>query len=219
MRIRGSAKGKALPAVPSPRQRQQDHRRGKRRNRDAERRSVSTAQKELTAEYAKDIENVKEVKNEMTVAAAPESEPANELTREKIDDAPSRPGQNGAVEHRSTSALKTKVMTQDARYVDRPRKSAAEKALVTKLVDDIHVCDGVKNEMTVEEGKPGNLADCCRGTQRIAGSKADSRSRHSIFSWRKYVAASRKEQPSPRARTARPFRMALSAFGYFRIGG
>ncbi len=45
----------------------------------------STAQKELTTEYATDIENVKSVKNEMTVAATPV---AGERTEgEKIDDA------------------------------------------------------------------------------------------------------------------------------------
>ena len=34
--------------------------------------AASSAQKELTTEYAKDIEGVKEVKNDMTVAATPE---------------------------------------------------------------------------------------------------------------------------------------------------
>src|SRR4029077_15532348 len=45
----------------------------------------SLAQKELTAEYAKDVEGVKEVKNEMTVAKNPV--PAAETMGEKIDDA------------------------------------------------------------------------------------------------------------------------------------
>ena len=36
----------------------------------------SLAQKELTAEYAKDIDNVKEVKNDMTIAATPTAPPA-----------------------------------------------------------------------------------------------------------------------------------------------
>ena len=45
----------------------------------------STAQKELTAEYAKDIEGVKAVKNEMTVAATPEK--AERTDGEKMDDA------------------------------------------------------------------------------------------------------------------------------------
>ena len=42
----------------------------------------SIAQKELTSEYAKDIDGVKEVKNEMTVAATPE--PAERTAGEKI---------------------------------------------------------------------------------------------------------------------------------------
>ena len=32
-------------------------------------------------------------------------------------------------------------------------KNAAEKSLVTKLVEDVHGVTGVKNEMTVEEAK------------------------------------------------------------------
>src|ERR1041385_3309333 len=45
----------------------------------------STAQKELTGEYTKDVDNVKEVKNEMTVAATPAT--TTETVGEKIDDA------------------------------------------------------------------------------------------------------------------------------------
>ena len=45
----------------------------------------SMAQKELTTEYAKDIDNVKEVKNEMTIAKTPAK--PDETVGEKIDDA------------------------------------------------------------------------------------------------------------------------------------
>src|SRR5579871_5849919 len=45
----------------------------------------SQAQKELTTEYAKDVDNVKEVSNEMTVAKAPAR--PSETIGEKIDDA------------------------------------------------------------------------------------------------------------------------------------
>ena len=45
----------------------------------------STAQKDLTTEYAKDIEGVKEVKNEMMVGTPPEMN--ERTTGEKIDDA------------------------------------------------------------------------------------------------------------------------------------
>src|SRR5436190_18731093 len=45
----------------------------------------SPAQKELTTEYARDVDNVKEVKNDMTVASTP-AQPA-ETIGEKIDDA------------------------------------------------------------------------------------------------------------------------------------
>lgn len=47
--------------------------------------AANKAQKELATEYAKDIEGVKEVKNEMTVASAPVM--AERTAGEKIDDA------------------------------------------------------------------------------------------------------------------------------------
>ena len=51
----------------------------------------SLAQKELTTEYAKDVEGVKEVKNEMTLAKI--STPVVETIGEKIDDASIRSSQ------------------------------------------------------------------------------------------------------------------------------
>ena len=72
----------------------------------------SLAQKELTTEYAKDIVNVKGVKNEMTVAATP---PAPDATvGDKIDDASITAQVKGTLmAHRSTSALHTTVSTAD----------------------------------------------------------------------------------------------------------
>lgn len=52
----------------------------------------SEAQKELTSEYAKDIEGVKEVRNEMTVPNAP-IEPAGKTVGEKIDDVTKKVGE------------------------------------------------------------------------------------------------------------------------------
>ena len=113
----------------------------------------STAQKELTAEYAKDIEGVKEVKNEMTVAATPET---TEITAgAKVDDASiTAQVKTALATHRSTSALKTKVETRKGEVtLTGIAKNAAEKSLVTKLVTDIQGVTGVKNEMTVGEPK------------------------------------------------------------------
>jgi osmotically-inducible protein OsmY len=111
----------------------------------------STAQKELTAEYAKDIEGVKEVKNEMTVAATPEKA---ELTAgEKLDDASiTAQVKTALLTQRSTSSIKTKVETRNGEVtLTGIAKNAAEKALVTKLVTDIQGVTSVKNQMTVEE--------------------------------------------------------------------
>ena len=47
--------------------------------------AVSQAQKELTTEYAKDVEGVKDVKNEMTVAKT--SIKPDKTVGEKVDDA------------------------------------------------------------------------------------------------------------------------------------
>lgn len=113
----------------------------------------STAQKELSTEYAKDIEGVKEVKNEMTVAATPEK--AERTEGEKIDDASvTAQVKMALLTHRSTSSLKTKVETRNGEVtLTGIAKNAAEKSLVTKLVTDIQGVTNVKNEMTVEELK------------------------------------------------------------------
>jgi osmotically-inducible protein OsmY len=111
----------------------------------------STAQKELTAEYAKDIDGVKEVKNEMTVAATPE--PTERTAGEKVDDASITAQVRTALgTHHSTSSMKTSVTTRNGEVtLTGIAKNAAEKSLVTKLVDDIQGVTSVKNDMTVEE--------------------------------------------------------------------
>ena len=113
--------------------------------------ATSTAQKELTSEYAKDIEGVKEVKNEMTVAATPAK--AERTAGEKIDDASiTAQVKTALLTHRSTSSIKTKVETLNGEVtLTGIAKNAAEKSLVTKLVTDIQGVTSVKNQMTVEE--------------------------------------------------------------------
>jgi hyperosmotically inducible periplasmic protein len=110
----------------------------------------SEAQKELSTEYAKDIDNVKAVKNEMTVANAPAV--ADETAGEKIDDASiTAQVKSSLMSHRSTSALKTKVETTDGVVtLGGVAKNAAEKTLVTKLVTDINGVSSVINNMTIE---------------------------------------------------------------------
>jgi len=109
----------------------------------------SQAQKELATEYAKDIDNVKEVKNEMTVATAPAK--AGETMGEKMDDASiTAQVKSSLMTHRSTSALKTKVETIDGVVtLSGIAKNAAEKSLVTKLVTDVNGVSSVINNMTI----------------------------------------------------------------------
>jgi hyperosmotically inducible protein len=109
----------------------------------------SLAQKELTTEYASDVEGVKEVKNEMTVAKTP-AQPTETLG-EKIDDASiTAQVKSTLLSHRSTSAIKTKVKTVDGVVtLNGLAKNAAEKALVTKLVSDIDGVNSVINDMTI----------------------------------------------------------------------
>ncbi|MGR0480897.1 MAG: BON domain-containing protein [Candidatus Electronema sp. V4] len=115
--------------------------------------AASQAQKELTAEYAKDINGVKEVKNEMTTAAAPE--PETQTMAEKIDDASvTAQVKMALLTHRSTSSITTKIATKDGEVtLTGIAKNDAEKSLVTKLVAGIQGVVSVKNLMTVEEVK------------------------------------------------------------------
>lgn len=111
----------------------------------------SLAQKELTSEYAADIEGVKSVDNRMTVAATPV--PAERSAGEKIDDASITAQVRLALStHRSTSAVMTKVETRDCEVtLTGIAKNAAEKSLVTKLVTDIQGVSAVKNQMTIAD--------------------------------------------------------------------
>lgn len=114
--------------------------------------ATSQAQKELTTSYAKDIDDVKDVKNEMTVVT--KAEKAVEQTMgEKIDDASVTAQVKMALtSHRSTSSVRTKVETKDSVVtLTGIANNSAEKSLVGKLVGDIRGVSSVKNKMTVKE--------------------------------------------------------------------
>lgn len=106
------------------------------------------AQKELTAEYA-DVDGVREVRNEMTVAN-PEKN-TDQTMREKMDDASiTAQVKTALLTHRATSAIKTSVSTKEGVVmVSGTAQNAAEKDLVTKLVDGIRGVNSVVNNMTV----------------------------------------------------------------------
>jgi len=110
----------------------------------------SQAQKELTTEYAKDIEGVKDVDNEMTVSTA--STNTVRTTGEKMDDSSiTAQVRMALLFHRSTSVLNTSVATKRGVVtVGGKAGNTAEIDLVTKLVDDINGVKSVKNLMTVE---------------------------------------------------------------------
>jgi hyperosmotically inducible protein len=107
------------------------------------------AQKELTTVYAKEIDGVKSVKNDITINASPAK---TETMGEKIDDASITSQVKFALlSHKSTSALKTKVKTDDGVIkITGEASSAAEKALVTKLAEDVRGRKSVTNDMTVK---------------------------------------------------------------------
>lgn len=112
--------------------------------------AASQAQKELTTEYAKEVEGVKAVKNEMTVSKTSQMTIARVVG--KIDDASiTAQVKITLLYHRSTSALNTKVETKDGVVTMYGKASnAAEKTLVTKLVNNINGVKIVNNRMTIE---------------------------------------------------------------------
>ncbi|MBW6521777.1 MAG: BON domain-containing protein [Desulfoarculaceae bacterium] len=123
--------------------------------------ATSAAQRDLATEYAKDVEGVKDVNNEMTVATAAK-ETVTEKMGQKVDtivDAIDDASVTALVKtslayHRSTSALNTTVKTKDGVVtLGGKAKNAAEKDLATKLVNDVHGVKSVINNMTIEEAK------------------------------------------------------------------
>jgi len=106
------------------------------------------AQKELTAAYAKDIEGVKTVQNEITV----KEKAPGETIGEKIDDASiTSQVKYALLSHKATSALKTKVTTNEGVIsITGEAATDAEKSLVTKLAQDVRGVKSVSNTMTVK---------------------------------------------------------------------
>ena len=110
------------------------------------------AQKELTAIYAKEIDWVKSVTNDIVVKDQAGDNAGRETMGEKIDDASITSQLKYALlTHKSTSALKTKVKTTDSVVtITGEASSDAEKALVTKLAQDVRGVRTVNNEMNVK---------------------------------------------------------------------
>jgi len=119
--------------------------------------AASSAQKDLTTEYAKDVEGVTSVANEMTVSMTAQKKAANskakrqETLGDTIDDASITALVKATLfSHRSTSALNTGVVTKNGFVtLSGKAKNAAEKDLAEKLVSDVQGVKQVVNNITV----------------------------------------------------------------------
>jgi hyperosmotically inducible periplasmic protein len=107
------------------------------------------AQKELTTEYAKDVDGVKEVRNEMTVLEHPKK---SRSAGEKIDDASiTSLVKMTLLYHRSTSALHTKVSTKRGVVTLSGTANSLEQFnLAGKLALDVNGVKDVKNNLSVQ---------------------------------------------------------------------
>ncbi len=119
----------------------------------------SLAQKDLTAEYAKDVEGVETVNNEMTVSKAGAETSVGQKVADKtntvvesIDDASiTALVKTSLLYHLSTSAINTKVETKNGVVtLGGIAKTSAEKDLVGKYTSDVNGVNKVNNDIIVE---------------------------------------------------------------------
>lgn len=109
----------------------------------------SDAQRELAKAYAEDIDGVKRVNNELKVA--PEKARHAKASEESVDDSSITAQVRVALlTHRSTRASQISVSTHEgAVTLKGTAKNESEKALVSKLVEDIYGVKEVVNEIEV----------------------------------------------------------------------
>ena len=135
--------------------------------------ATSQAQIDLTTEYIRDVEGVKDVKNNMVVSEAHRT-PAEKTIGKKVGGVGKKVGNTASdvgewiddasitalvkatlLYHRSTSALNTKVETSEGVVrLGGTARNASEKDLVTKFVQDVHGVKSVVNDMAVEGAEP-----------------------------------------------------------------
>jgi osmotically-inducible protein OsmY len=110
------------------------------------------AQKDLATEYARDVEGVKDVKNEMSVAKTAKETKETRTVGDKIDDASiTALVKTTLLYHRSTSGLRTKVTTKNGVVtLSGKAKNAAEKDLASKFAKDVNGVEDVNNLMTIK---------------------------------------------------------------------
>jgi len=114
------------------------------------------AQKDLTGEYAKDIEGIKDVKNEMTIAKVENEK--QETMGDKVDDASITAQVKMAfLSHHSTSAFKTGVETRNGVVtLSGKASSGAGKDMATKVANDVNGVKNVVNNMTIVDSLSKN---------------------------------------------------------------
>ena len=107
------------------------------------------AERDLAGEYAKDVDGVLDVRNNMSVASAPVHH--HESMQERIDDASiTAQIKTTLLVHKSVRAMATKVITKDGMVsLHGEAKTEAEKDKVTRLAEDIRGVRHVANHMTV----------------------------------------------------------------------
>jgi hyperosmotically inducible periplasmic protein len=118
----------------------------------------SQAQIDLATEYARDIDGVEKVNNEMTVVEDPPKAEKKTMGKrmgdagEEIDDASTTAlVKSTLLHHRSTSGLNTKVETNEGVVtLTGKANNAAEMVLAAKLASDVHGVRKVVNDMTVD---------------------------------------------------------------------
>lgn len=110
----------------------------------------SEAQKQLTEEYAKDVDGVTSVRNNLEIASS--AKPAKASLGENIDDSSiTAQIKTTLLFHKSTHSLATKVITRKGVVTLRGEaRNSAEKALVSRIAEDIKGVKQVRNRMTVK---------------------------------------------------------------------
>jgi len=122
----------------------------------------SLAEKELTTEYAKDVDHVKSVKNDMTIAEL-QTAPAT-TNNDNVDDASiTAEVKAELLSQRSTSDLQPKVSTKDGVVtLSGIAKDDAQKRLVTTKVSDINGVASVVNNMTEDSSITSDVKTALR---------------------------------------------------------
>jgi hyperosmotically inducible protein len=125
--------------------------------------AANPEQRDLTTEYAKDVEGVRDVHNEMTIGGAAPAQvgappttgdytSSDRTVGDKIDDASiTAEVKMALLSHRSTSAMDTKVKTHNGNvYLTGVVQSQAQKDLTSKIVSDVNGVNHVINHLRVE---------------------------------------------------------------------